>query len=81
LIQTAKFMGDPIINRSDLHMCLKNSFSGNMLDWTYYPDTISDEKIKELYNKMPEFEKIPKKKRAMNNLKNGEIYGAIKSLF
>ena len=74
-------MGEPIINRSDLHIALKNSFSGNMLHWTYYPDTISDEKVKELASNLPDFEKIPDKRKAMNKLKNGEIYGAIKSLF
>jgi len=81
LVQTAKFMGDPIFNRSDMHFALKNNFSGNLLNWTYYPDTISDEVIKEEAKSLPNFEKIPEKKRTLNKLKNGEIYGAIKSLF
>jgi hypothetical protein len=81
LIQTAKFMGDPLINRSDLHIALKNNFSGNLLHWTYFPDSISDEKVKELASNLPDFEKIPVKKRANNKLKNGEFAGAIKTLF
>jgi hypothetical protein len=81
LIQTAKFMGDPVSNRNDLHFCLKNNFSGNLLNWTYYPDSISDERIKNEVKTLPDFEKIPEKKRVLNELKNGQIYGAIKSLF
>ena len=74
-------MGDPLINRSDLHIALKNNFSGNLLHWTYFPDSISDEKVKELASNLPDFDKIPLKKRANNKLKNGEFVGAIKTLF
>ena len=61
-------MGAPIFNKNDLHFFAKNNFSGNLLNWTYYPDTISIEKVKSLVNDLPNFEKIPKKRLASNHL-------------
>ena len=38
-------MGAPVFNKNDLHFFAKNNFSGNLLNWTYFPDSISTEKI------------------------------------
>ena len=81
LTQSAKFMGAPIFNKNDLHFFAKNNFSGNLLNWTYYPDTISIEKVKSLVNDLPNFEKIPKKRLASNHLQNGRVLNAATSLF
>lgn len=81
LTQSAKFMGSPIFNKNDLHFFAKNNFSGNLLNWTYYPDTISIEKVNSLAKELPNFEKIPKKRLVYNHLKNGKVLNAAKSLF
>jgi hypothetical protein len=81
LTQTAKFMGEPIFNKNDLHLFAKNNFSGNLLNWTYFPDTISREKVQSLANELPNFDKIPKKRLASDHLKKGRVVNAVKSLF
>ena len=74
-------MGEPVSNKHDLHLCLKNNFSGNIIDLYYYPDTILQEKVRTLSAKVPNFEGIPKKKRIMYNLKRGNIAKAVDVLF
>ena len=81
LYQTAKFMGEPVSNNNDLHLCLKNNFSGNIIDMNYYPDTITQEKVRTLSKKIPEFDGIPKNKRMMYNLKKGNVGKAFNVLF
>ena len=81
LSQTAKFMGDPVSNKHDLHLCLKNNFSGNIIDLYYYPDTILQKEVRTLSAKVPNFEGIPKKKRIMYNLKKGNIAKVLDVLF
>jgi hypothetical protein len=81
LSQTAKFMGEPVSNKHDLHLCLKNNFSGNIIDFYYYPDTILQDKVRILSQTIPNFEGIPSKKRIMYNLKKGNVAKAVDVLF
>lgn len=76
LSQTAKFMGEPIINKNDFHFNMKNNYSGNLFNWTYFPGTISTDNVKQLYQDLPNREVIAKNKRINNNLKKGEIIAA-----
>lgn len=81
LTHTAKFMGEPIFNKNDLHFFAKNNFSGNLLNWNYFPDTISSEKVKSLSKELPDFDKIPKGRRAKHHFNNGRIAQAASSMF
>jgi len=81
LTQTAKFMGDPVFNKNDLHLFAKNNFSGNILNFNYFPDTISREKVVELSKQLPDFDKVPKKRIAEQHMNNGNIIKAGLSLF
>jgi hypothetical protein len=80
LSQTAKFMGDPIYNRNDWHFFTKNNFSGNLLNFNYFPDTINDKKIKELNKSLPNFDRIPKRRIVNNHIQNGNILNAATAL-
>ena len=80
LSQTAKFMGEPVFNKNDWHFFTKNNFSGNLLNFTYFPNTISHSKVEELNKQLPDFDKIPKKRIINNHIKNGNIINAAKSL-
>ena len=81
LLQSAKFMGEPIFNKNDFHFSMKNSYAGNLLDWNYFPDTISQEKVNTLYNKLPNSDLVPKSRKIENSLKNGNIADAAKAFF
>ena len=60
---------------------MKNSYAGNLLDWNYFPDTISQEKVNTLYNKLPNSDLVPKSRKIENSLKNGNIADAAKAFF
>ena len=81
LHSVAKFMGEPIWNKHDMHLCLKNAFSGRLIDFNYFPDTISSDKIATLYKKLPMVEEVPKRKRISKSLGKGDIGTAFKTLF
>ena len=81
LSQTAKFMGEPVSNNNDLHLCLKNNFSGNIIDFYYYPDTITQEKVRMLSKKIPDFDGVPKNTRIIYNLKKGNVAKVLDVLF
>ena len=81
LSQIAKFMGEPVSNNLDMNFTLKNSFGGNLIDWNYFPDTISHKKVKILSSTLPDFDGVPKKKKVKNHLNQGNYGKAIKSMF
>ena len=77
----AKFMGEPIWNKMDLHLCLQKAFSGQLFDFNYFPDTISREKVAQLYDNLPIVEEVPKYKRISKSLSKGDIGSVFKTLF
>ena len=81
LNSVAKFMGEPVSNKLDLQLGLKNQFNGQLFDFNYFPDSISIEKVAELYKNLPIVDEVPKKKRFMKSLENGNIVGALSTLF
>ena len=81
LHSVAKFMGEPIWNKMDLHLCLQSAFSGQLLDFNYFPDTIDRDKIAQLYNNLPIVEEVPKKQRIYKSLEKGDIGNVFKTLF
>ena len=51
LKQTHKFLGEPLLNTDNMYFNYPNTYDGTILNFSYFPFTLGDERIENLNNK------------------------------